>query len=568
MAREYKKMEEKTPASKLLDSFPDIDAEACTREVNNLFTPYLFFHWGKGHAKIELWSSCCNQHGTMDNPPRTVTIAEQMILDGKHNGKAVCPWCGREVTLKETGRLGQKKALIEFHPVLILKARDGELYARAYWARKNYKEKLNDPPLFMLGNCYHFRIGMAEEVFQNYSGKWETEIVERNYDPVHRKISEPFIEGDWYFRYCSYNVIGLEEIGRSDFRYCQYEAFETGEGSERSNMIQYLTAASIYPKQIEMLMKSGYEEIVRDLIYRRRKNSRTFNWKETNYLKAFGLSRQELKAFQESEADWRLIAEYKMLRNKKLTTSFPELKEFNEVFGRRWKTGEALQSCRKWKVKPMKLFRYLSKYCGGCPAGRRDVIGVWEHWKDYTDMAADLEWDMKEETVLLPTDLYGKHDQAAKEKALKDQRVLAEQLEQERKTAHERIQAREEKYNFEMEGYFIQVAECAGDIIQEGKTLQHCVGGYAERHMAGVTTILFLRRKEAPRASLYTIEMNGNTLRQIHGFQNERGGAKDPRKTMAWMLDPWLEWLKAGSKRNKDGSPKLPKNRKKETNAA
>lgn len=333
-------------------------------------------------------------------------------------------------------------------------------------------------------------------------------------------------------------------------------------------MIQYLTAASIYPKQIEMLMKSGFEEIVRDLIYRRRKNSRTFNWKETNYLKAFGLSRQELKAFQESEADWRLIAEYKMLRHKKLTTSFPELKEFDEVFGRRWKTGEALRSCRKWKVKPMKLYRYLSKYTGGCPGGIRDVIGVWEHWKDYTDMAADLEWDMKEETVLLPADLYGKHDQAAKEKALKDRRVLAEQLEQERKAAHERIQEREEKYNFEMEGYFIQVAECAGDIIQEGKTLQHCVGGYAERHMAGVTTILFLRRKEEPHASLYTIEMNGNTLRQIHGFQNERGGAKDPRKTMAWMLDPWLKWLKAGSKRNKDGSPKLPKNRKKETNAA
>jgi len=28
---------------------------------------------------------------------------------------------------------------------------------------------------------------------------------------------------------------------------------------------------------------------------------------------------------------------------------------------------------------------------------------------------------------------------------------------------------------------------------------------------------------------------------------------------MAWMLDPWIEWLKKGSRRRKDGSPKLPK---------
>ena len=52
-------------------------------------------------------------------------------------------------------------------------------------------------------------------------------------------------------------------------------------------------------------------------------------------------------------------------------------------------------------------------------------------------------------------------------------------------------------------------------------------------------------------------------LQQIHGFRNERGGAKPPKQTMAWMLEPWLAWLKKGSPRNEDGSPKLPKKRKK-----
>ena len=184
------------------------------------------------------------------------------------------------------------------------------------------------------------------------------------------------------------------------------------------------------------------------------------------------------------------------------------------------------------------------------------------------EMAKALEWNMKEETVLLPADLYRRHDEAATELALRNARERAESLKQEREMALAAIQPRAEKYNFEMDDYIIRVAECAGDIRLEGETLEHCVGGYAERHMAGKTTILFLRRKAAPDASLYTIEMDGNILRQIHGFRNERNGAPDPRKTMAWMIDPWLSWLKKGSPRNEDGSPKLPKKKEKENNAA
>ena len=71
-------------------------------------------------------------------------------------------------------------------------------------------------------------------------------------------------------------------------------------------------------------------------------------------------------------------------------------------------------------------------------------------------------------------------------------------------------------------------------------------------------TILFLRRKDAPNRSLYTIEMHGNTLIQIHGYRNDRGST-DPRKAMAWLLDPWLDWIAKGSKRDEDGKPKLPK---------
>lgn len=85
------------------------------------------------------------------------------------------------------------------------------------------------------------------------------------------------------------------------------------------------------------------------------------------------------------------------------------------------------------------------------------------------------------------------------------------------------------------------------------------VGGYADRHMRGVTTILFLRRSSAPGTPYVTIEMDGNQIRQIHGYHNDTlPGSPKPREVHKEFLDTWLQWLRAGSKRNEDGTPKLP----------
>ena len=108
------------------------------------------------------------------------------------------------------------------------------------------------------------------------------------------------------------------------------------------------------------------------------------------------------------------------------------------------------------------------------------------------------------------------------------------------------------------------------EIIDEGRELQHCVGGYAERHTQGKTVILFMRRKAAPDKPWITIEMKGTEIKQIHGFRNEglyttEGRiAPDPREVYREFLDPWLEWVAKGSRRKKDGTPIVPRSKKKE----
>ena len=75
----------------------------------------------------------------------------------------------------------------------------------------------------------------------------------------------------------------------------------------------------------------------------------------------------------------------------------------------------------------------------------------------------------------------------------------------------------------------IVVPKSAQEIILEGKTLHHCVGGYAGRHFEGKVVILFLRHVRRPGRPFITIEVRPRkdargqlTICQIHGYKNER----------------------------------------------
>lgn len=547
----YEKMStELLPA---LEDFSRIEnTEEVTRQINRFFAPYIFCERHKD--KIELWCTCCLTHDFIDNPPRTVTPEISDVLYGRHNEACICPYCGARATYKNARKLGKKTRLPQYLPVVILKEKDGDIYARAYWTRKTY-DRLDGEPEFYLVEAYRFTIGRAT-IWYDADEKPFSRSISGNYDPQHRVITEPFTKGSWmFFQYEPYAVMGLEEIGKSKFRYCGYEKFENGYPVQwglktvqlRSNMMKFLAAASIYPRQIEMLLKTGFEDIVYDLVAGRRKNRDIFNWKKENYLDALGLSKTEFKQWRESGAAPQAIATYKKLRRAGIPESFESIEALSKHLNMNYTTDETefYRLCCRLKVKPRKMFVYLSRGTPTIPSG------AFAEYKDYIDMAEMLGWDLGNDTVKLPKDMRRKHDEAAEE-------INTMAANSASATADSSILKRCAKYNFDMGDYCIRCAISPAEITAEGKALEHCVAGYAQRHMNNRLTILFLRRKDAPNRSLYTIEMHGNTLIQIHGYRNDRGST-DPRKAMAWLLDPWLDWIAKGSKRDEDGKPKLPK---------
>ena len=167
---------------------------------------------------------------------------------------------------------------------------------------------------------------------------------------------------------------------------------------------------------------------------------------------------------------------------------------------------------------------------------------------------------MEHGKVLWPDYLYAAHDNFTAEINARRDAELA-RLPMEKGTVNGA--ARRKKYEFALNGLIIKFPLTAKAIRYEGKALSHCVGGYADRHIKGVLTILFLRRASEPNRPYVTIEMNGNRLVQVHGYLNDRG-AESPQVTHKEFFDVWLAWLKAGSKRDKDGKPILPRKRKTE----
>lgn len=542
--------------------FPELDIRAVEEAVNKHFEPYIFYRdTAEGR---QVFTSCCGKEFLIPDNMLLENAAQQSISWGAHNFEAVCPCCGRAVKLKQIGRCGQMKNLREWQPFYVFTEQNGNLYAQGFWCRKIYYPRddrsLTARPEFRAVYSYCCEPGRA------VCGElWDKKWVEHVFEPG-RAARGTATLGKFYDRgkIIFFRCIGAEAIERSFLRYCQYEALShrSLEHGTHSSLPQYLAWASVYTKQVEMLVKFGLGSLVTCLIcgYERK---RILNWQEPDLLKAFDLSKQEMK-FVLSRGNPYFLEHYKRIRASGDKTTIQEAAEISDSVDDMRKF---ITYAKRTKTSVRKLKNYLEKFTGArCYGAYFGLNSAFKLWTDYIDMMEYLERDIKVHNIAFPRELELAHNEAAGEQAARlDLEALEKEKEELAKFAAS-LDERRKKYNFEYGEHFIRIAESKTEIVREGKTLQHCVGGYADRHVRGQTTILFLRRSRTPEAALYTIEMDGNRLVQIHGFKNDRSGPA-PREVMREMLDEWLDWLKRGSPRDKAGNPKI-RRKKKETNAA
>ena len=553
---------------------PRLRAEDLER-INDIYPAYLF----RVRKTGEVWTTCCGHHVHADE---TKGEAWRAVMEAPHHREpdrwdgytchmgamsapptrkpelVACPICGKPAKVKELGRTGKRDNLCAWYRVVVLRMWQGALWALAFETKKSYgdEERLTDRPETRLLRVYRFIPGLAEKAYRLFDGYPWTGYVSMDAPPA--KLPLPVTEP---FGWCSaegmaYTVINLEELRDSPFRYCQAETYFDG-GTKQphtTELLRYLALCTQWPRQTEMLVKLGLQKAVHDLIANKKWNRDAFRWAETDPQKAFDLSRPELRDFLalKTYANVKLdmAAWYKRLRRAGMAVTFADLEELSKEAPFTMK--RLVGKMARYQVTPGRLLSYARKEKTRKGQKRMAVSTLLTEWVDYLEDAALLGYDLTNPIWLMPKELHAKHMSTTAAAAANREKQTSERYQK-------RLKKLVSRYTFSTKRWLIRPPVSAGEITVEGKALHHCVGGYAERHVKGSTTILFLRDRKQPGKPLVTIEMKGAQIVQIHGYQNDAGQAVMPMVRYGDILDPWLAWLAGGSKRNKDGTPKVPR---------
>lgn len=572
-----------TKAEKLVRLAPKL-TENEKKQINDLFRAYIFRRSKTG----EVWTTCCGVHKKLD---AAVTDRELNLLTAPHTPapdfrwgcdanapnsqtRVECPWCGARAAVKEIRYTGRRENLWEFRRVLALRQWRGTLWACAYDCTKGYGcvERSTDGPEIKLLRIYRFQPGKAECAGRDYGWYGNGPISHYHCQTAPGKgknlwtTERPF---GWCNKYgLGYETIGVEEIGKSVFRYCGVEKVGLSDEVTRT-----LTACCFYPRQIEFLMKCGMEDAVKSLVADGKKNAAAIHWDAETPADFLGVKPRELRWLQEAgEYSWERVEALGLYRRQKGKSALADCLRVAQVRMGGNKEKMLLKRIRAHGVSIGKLLQYMDKHC----LKKRTLRSALDAYVDYLLAVEGVGLDLNNPIFLMPRDFEEKHDQvtAAWSAVLAERRRKAEAerraaVAEARRKAQEKFRGRVKslarRYTYTDGALLVRPAVNAEEIVREGKLLHHCVGGYADRHISGATTILFLRRRSAPGRPLCTIEVSGNTIRQIHGWDDERSACednplrKDPRKIYGAFLDEWLEWLESGSKRDKAGRPIIKK---------
>lgn len=292
-----------------------------------------------------------------------------------------------------------------------------------------------------------------------------------------------------------------------------WEYMEQAEAGETAYPVAYLRLYFKHPA-VENLITAGLGKLVGTGIrddHRRRygygysTGSMTaapkldwVNWKEKRPAQMIGLDKQQLKTWQQMGFG---LACLEVWKKHKLANdiSFADCCTLMAAVG-----PTSADDILMAGAPPIRTANYLKRQ-----------NQAWQYLADYWRMARLAGYDLDQDAVRWPKVLQQAHDRAAA--AVKYQKINSTT-----KEAFAKMTDRCQGLAWEHDGICICPAASPLELIEEGNTLRHCVGGYSESHAMG-KIILFVRHTRRPDRSWYTLNINVLTKEeiQLHGYRNE-----------------------------------------------
>lgn len=518
--------------------FQDL-TETETRAIDGLFPQYLFYDT-LPNGDREFQCTHCRKKFIQSRVKRMLTEEDRQLMRSGHGDIARCALCGSVATVKSLGKAKTRKNLWHREKAVVIHAAAHDrVEVRCYFCEKDYEQTPTPKTELIEKSRYLLTPGSAVKFIPSY---YNEGFLSTN------RIGEPFPSTAMFYGSDSgYSVLGLKNLKSTFLKYNQLDSFISRDAQYYEGYVYigpimtYLSYFAIYP-QLEMLQKLGHYDVVRALVRDGRKSFPYVNWKAKSIAEFFKTDKQGYKSFKENGGSLELLHIAHKLRSGKQRLEFSKAKEYLDYFGSEYKTNSFAETLKIYNISFSDGYKYV-----------RQKNRKYNEYTDYLRMAKKLGYDLKVHNVAFPKKLKEAHDNAADaERAMLEEKRKAEQKRQEF-AARKYLKKYEKQYSFTDGKYTIIIPHTVSEIVEEGKAMKHCVGGYAGRHMAGTLTILFLRSASEPLKSLYTIEMHGKHLTQVQGYNNRTPLTPEAKA----FFDMWLNWVKDGSHRNKLGDPIL-----------
>lgn len=289
--------------------------------------------------------------------------------------------------------------------------------------------------------------------------------------------------------------------------------------TDRWPWLEYLVKLKLYKLAGQVIRDDDWD----DAINRTGRNIRE--------ILGFKPSKDDLKDMQKLNPDANMLI---LFRSAKESTPGRVSKETLDAI--RWWNDMELEATYRQvfaQVRIAKARKYIEAQCvvrkqqdqlwepGWYAEKRMDIVysktcnEILSDWQDYIGECAILDYDLADTSILFPHDLVAAHTRTS---GLVKIKVDAEKA--------QLIKARAQKIDrmlkYEQDGLLIRAVSSITELVREGKSLHHCVGGYAERHAKGATTIMVIRMTTEPNKPFYTLECNitEKSIVQCRGLRN------------------------------------------------
>lgn len=421
---------------------------------------------------------------------------EEDGIKHKHKGTALCPCCGN-LELAYNRAYGRKSFKIRMNAVIIYAEAYDSVYAECVKFTAEDFTDIYAPDIFADRRAkYHFTPSGAVK----YNGSGKLLKSETGYAFYVNHMTA-------MCRAEEYNVFTAGEINPLTDTFLKYSCFNLYPDDELyGGTLAYLMKYCKYPALCELLIKTGNTAALVDICESKEKIPRKIN----RYAKTVKellpkLPKAKITAF---------INYLKNVENESISTigstldflhANPVEKLLKVIECCPEGTGIMCRVINKTGQSPVTLANYLKK--------QKAAIGV---YSDYIKQCRVLRYDLSDTGVLYPKSLKDKHSELSEIVRYS----VSEAAEEKSRKRAERLKGGGAEYRHGR--LAVVVPEDAYEIISEGAKLGHCVGGCAESHSNGKTTILFIRKRSDIGTPFFTLEIdikNGKII-QCYGYKN------------------------------------------------